>query len=150
MRKIHIRVAMVYITAAILFLIIRSFVVPPTFGEYDWYRGDSVREIMELPPQHANATACKDCHSERYDLWSGGAHSTVSCESCHGPSYAHTKDPIIVSADIDNSREFCGLCHAQNPSRPEGFPQIDMDTHGNGNLCVVCHNPHSPWVFGGE
>jgi formate-dependent nitrite reductase cytochrome c552 subunit len=145
MRKIHVRVAMVYIVIAIIFLIVRSFIVPPSFGEYGWYRGDSVSEIMNLSVKHAGSYSCSNCHQTEYKAWTTGKHSTVNCESCHGPLKYHVDDPGGSKVEVNATREFCGLCHNENPSRPEGFPQINLESHGNGFTCVTCHNPHYPW-----
>jgi ribosomal protein S27AE len=36
------------------------------------------------------------------------------------------------------------LCHAYNPSRPTGFPQIDPVAHNPLQPCITCHDPHAP------
>lgn len=155
MRRIHAKAITLYLSAIIIFLIVRSFIVPPTFGEftddytYRWFRGDSVREIMQLEVRFSTKEVCADCHRERYDFLQNGAHRTLSCETCHGPSMEHVKDPKLVHPSIDTTRELCKLCHEYNPTRPADFPQKYTDEHGYGRACVECHDPHSPWVFKG-
>jgi len=155
MRKAPQRVLLIYFGVILVFLILRSFIVPPTFGEftddytYRWFRGDAVREAMQFEMKFATKEMCADCHKERVDLLNRGAHRTLSCETCHGPSMKHVKEPTKYHPEIDTTRELCKLCHEYNPTRPKGFPQKFTDEHGYGRKCVECHNPHSPWIFVG-
>ncbi len=41
-------------------------------------------------------------------------------------------------------RDYCVLCHAYDPSRPTGFPQINPASHNPLKPCIECHNPHQP------
>jgi len=36
------------------------------------------------------------------------------------------------------------VCHAYDPSRPTGFPQINPTSHNPLKPCIACHNPHDP------
>ncbi|AIY89159.1 hypothetical protein [Geoglobus acetivorans] len=153
MRAATRRFLLIYLTFVLVFLMLRTVIVPPTFGEftddytYRWFRGDSVREIMQYDMKFATKEMCEQCHPEKVEFLNRGKHSTLSCETCHGPSMKHVENPTTYHPEIDTTRELCKLCHEFNPTRPEDFPQKFTDDHGYGFACVECHNPHSPWVF---
>lgn len=94
------------------------------------------------PVEYVSSAVCQSCHDGEYGMWEESKHITVNCETCHGPGAEHVKTG--ESAVVDVSREFCGLCHATLVSRPDDFPQVDMDEMGDGEQCVNCHDPHSP------
>ncbi len=156
MRAATKRFLMIYLTFIVIFLALRMIIVPPSFGEltddytYRWFRANSVREIMQLDMKFATKEMCESCHKDKVEFLNSGAHRTLSCETCHGPSMKHVQNPGDNMPKIDTSRALCKLCHEYNPTRPKGFPQKYTDEHGYGRLCVDCHNPHSPWVFKGE
>ncbi len=144
LKKVLILLAMMIIA----FLIIRSLFVPESFGQYGWYRGNSVNEIMNFKVNNSNSTDCADCHQSIYLTWSNGSHNTVNCDDCHGPTEDHVNNNRIIPQPANDSREFCGLCHFQNVARPKDFPQIDPNSgHGEGLNCTYCHNPHKPWFI---
>ena len=130
-----------------IFILVRSIVVPPSFGDYGWYRGDSVGEIAGTMPVYATSQECKACHADQYKQWSEGEHKTVNCETCKGPGGEHTKDPPAHEMVIDTSRDFCALCHNQNPSRPAEFAQKDTSVHNSGQPCIECHDSHDPYLI---
>ena len=131
----------------IAFILVRSLVVPGSFGQYGWYRGDSVNELRNLTVNYAESTSCggENCHKIIYDVWVKDRHKTVNCETCHGPAEKHVLNPRETLTPANDTREFCGKCHFKQIARPELFPQIDPDTHGQDLRCVYCHNPHKPW-----
>ncbi len=143
------RAFLILILAIIGFLFIRSFIVPGSFGQYGWYRGDSVKEIRDLPVGYAGSASCSDnsCHKTIYSIWADSRHKTVNCETCHGPLENHVTNTRIMPVPANDSREFCGLCHFKKAARPDAFPQIDPETHGENLRCVYCHNPHTPWFL---
>lgn len=143
MREYNKRLVAVIILFIASFLGIRSLVVPESFGEYGWYRGASPGEIMAQPMVYATSEECVTCHP-RDEKWEEGLHKNLNCETCKGPGKAHVQDPKTHRIKLDTSREFCGDCHARDPSRPKSQPQIDMDSHNKGQLCITCHRPHSP------
>ena len=132
--------------AIVLFLIVRTLVVPKSFGDYGWYRANSVNDIKNFKVQYSDATECIDCHQNVYTVWSNGSHKTVNCDDCHGPTEDHVNDNRIMPQPANDSKEFCGLCHFKKAARPDNFPQIDPNSnHGEGLQCTYCHNPHKPW-----
>jgi hypothetical protein len=81
----------------------------------------------------------------------------VQCEACHGPGSEHIargggKGVAII---VNESAEFCGLCHVRGtsdkPPASGGFIrhheqyQELKNSGGMANLkCVTCHDPHKP------
>lgn len=144
----HLKKAFTLLAIGIIaFIFVRSLIVPPSFGEYGWYRGDSVIENRNFPVEHAGSMSCgeEDCHKTLYSIWANSRHKTVNCETCHGPSEKHVSNVRIMPQPANDSRDFCGLCHFKRSARPENFPQIDPEIHGENLKCGFCHNPHKPW-----
>ncbi len=133
--------------ALIAFIFVRSMIVPASFGQYGWYRADSVIEIRNLTVEHAGSASCSgdSCHESIYSIWSNSSHKTVNCETCHGPAANHVNNVRIMPQPANDSRDYCGLCHYKRVARPADFPQIDPETHGENLKCTYCHNPHKPW-----
>ncbi len=129
-----------------VFITLRHFLVPPSFGLYGHYRANAVDEIRQKEIKYAGSEACIDCHEDIYDLKAKSYHKNVTCEVCHGPAYAHTQDPTGVKPEIPHNRSQCTICHNYNPARPTGFPQIIASQHNPGFFCAHCHNPHNPSV----
>ncbi len=146
----HIKRAVALLVMAIIgFIFVRSFIVPGSFGQYDWYRGDSVIDNRNLPVGYAGSGSCgeENCHKTIYKIWTDSRHKTVNCETCHGPAGNHVGNIRIMPQPADDSREFCGRCHFKRAARPSSFPQIDPETHGENLKCAYCHNPHKPWFI---
>jgi hypothetical protein len=61
------RFAGLFILAFLLFLVIRHFVVPPSFGQYGHYRGAAIGEIAARPVKFAGHDSCEACHSDVAD-----------------------------------------------------------------------------------
>lgn len=133
------------LTAAIViaYFVARYFLVPASFGQYGWYRGDALKDYAALPIAFAGMPACTECHSEVVEKKAKGGHKMVPCESCHGALNSHAEDPSITPPKITD-RRFCVRCHEANPSRPEKFPQVNLAKHHDEELCTKCHSPHQP------
>ncbi len=136
---------LVYLTLAIVavYFLARGFLVPASFGQYGWYRGNALKEIAALPIRYAGRAACAECHEEAAERLAEGSHQGLSCEACHGPGAAHAEDPAEAAPKPENSR-FCLRCHEFNLSRPAKFPQVEADDHFPDQKCAECHAPHSP------
>ncbi len=146
----HLKRAFIILIVVIIgFIYVRSLIVPGSFGQYGWYRGDSVPEIMNLTVEYAGSASCSDknCHQAIYSIWADSRHKTVNCETCHGTSEEHVINTRVMPVPANDSRDFCGKCHYKRAARPVDFPQVDPETHGENLKCAYCHNPHKPWFI---
>ncbi len=115
------RFALLFVIAFVVFLIIRHFVVPKSFGEYGHYRGAAITEIAARPVHFAGHETCEACHIDVLDMKKTGKHAGVNCEACHGPLADHANDPSIVPAKPDTA-VLCARCHTASAAKPKGFP----------------------------
>jgi hypothetical protein len=144
------RAALVLVVALAAVMLARGFLVPKSFGMYGPYRYDNVVEQMNVrTPLHRGAAACGECHEDQFKLRAAGSHKNVSCEICHAPLGMHVKaDGSVEAPPVDRSYTLCARCHRKIDGRPAKFPQVVLEQHVNvaleGNVCLTCHNPHSP------
>lgn len=139
-----VRLGAVFAVAVMALLVARSLLIPETFGKLGHYRAAAMDSIAARAIKHAGHQACAACHDDVATKRAAGNHRGVSCEVCHGPEQAHVDAPLDVKPPAPRDRGFCPLCHAYNPSRPTGFPQIDPVTHNPLKPCITCHDPHAP------
>lgn len=137
------RLVLLTIGIVVSYFTARHFLVPESFGKYGWYRADALKEHQTLPITYAGAAACADCHSDVVETKAKAGHKSVRCESCHGPLAAHAEDPTVTPPKLKD-HSFCVRCHEANPSRPENFPQVDVEDHAGNANCMECHIPHIP------
>lgn len=138
------RFAGLFVVAFLIFLGVRGFVVPKSFGQYGHYRAASMDEIAAHPMKYAGHTACEDCHSDKADTKAKGKHAHVNCEACHGPLAAHASDPSSVTPQKPDTAVLCARCHTASAAKPKNFPQVNPADHSGGMPCQTCHNPHDP------
>ena len=136
----------VFVAGVLLFLVIRAFLVPKSFGEYGHYRGAALAEIAARPINFAGHEACETCHADVLDKKKGGKHAHVNCEACHGPLAKHADDPGSVTPAKLDTAVLCVRCHEANAAKPKSFPQVVSADHSNGLPCGTCHQPHSPAI----
>jgi len=139
------RLALAFAIFISLFLMLRHFLVPDTFGEYGHYRGASLIDNAQPEIHYSGQKACFECHQDIEDLKKQDAHKEIHCETCHGPGQKHVLSG--ESADIlkPTSREFCGRCHDMNAAKQKSvIKQIDLKKNNVGKNCLECHNPHQP------
>ena len=130
----------------VIFILLRQLLVPESFGDLGHYRANSLGDNELFEMHYAGQEACIECHQEEYDLKDMDVHYDLACETCHGPSLAHTKDTVSVDVWIPETRDFCALCHTFNAARDRDVIfQIDMEEHYPEENCTYCHNPHAPW-----
>ena len=139
-----------FVIAFLIFLVVRHFVVPKSFGEYGHYRGAAIDEIAALPVKFAGHQTCEACHSDIADTKNGGKHAHVNCEACHGALADHASDPASVIPMLPDTTVLCARCHTASAAKPAGFPQVKIDEHSGGLPCKTCHNPHSPAMDGAK
>ena len=78
------RFAGLFVLLFVVFLVVRHFVVPKSFGKYGHYRADAIGEIAAHPAKYAGHETCEACHSDVADKKGKGKHAHVNCEACHG------------------------------------------------------------------
>ena len=125
-------------------LLTRFVLIPRALVSTDLHWKETVRRELARPVRFAGASACQDCHEEVATTKARSFHKNVACESCHGPAIKHAEDPGAVKPPAPRDRKFCPVCHAYDPSRPTGFPQINPTAHNPLKPCIACHKPHDP------
>ena len=152
-----IRFALLIILVIIGFLIVRTSMVPDSFGNhgsytYAYYRADSKDEQAALPAIYQGTEQCSSCHESQAAILADGTHAALDCESCHGSFKAHnnnTAERMTISDPVDA----CMTCHTRLNARPAEFPQINSfeahlkdqgETILPGLTCSTCHDPHMP------
>jgi uncharacterized CHY-type Zn-finger protein len=140
------RFAGLFVLAFIVFLVVRGYVVPKSFGQYGHYRGNAIGEIAARPVKFAGHEACETCHTDVLDVKGKGKHAHVNCEACHGPLAKHADDPSSLTPAKLDTAILCARCHTASVAKPKGFPQVDPADHSNGVPCETCHQPHSPAI----
>jgi hypothetical protein len=139
------RFAGIFVIALLLFLAIRGWLVPHSFGQYGHYRGAAMSEISARPIRYAGHQTCETCHADIVEKKSASKHASVNCEACHGPLAAHADDPSIQPAKLDTAT-LCIQCHEQSAAKPKNFPQVEPQSHSTGVPCETCHQSHSPAI----
>jgi cytochrome c7-like protein len=124
-------------------VVVLKFVVPPGLMDTAAHVRSTIQRESSKNPRYGGAVLCAECHDES-DTKKKGYHRNLSCETCHGSAKAHAEDPTAIKPTPPRKREFCVLCHAFDPSRPTGFPQINPAVHNPLKPCITCHNPHDP------
>ena len=139
-----VRLLVVFLGLAILGAFVVIVLIPTRLKDVKMQWAESIKAEQAKPVKYAGFHACAECHDRLYEKKKTGFHKDLSCETCHGPAKAHTEDPDKVKPAIPQERSYCPLCHAYNPSRPRGFPQINPVAHNPLKPCSSCHNPHDP------
>ena len=125
-------------------LVLRFVLLPDSVVSTPLHWAQAAEREAAKQPNFAGATECQMCHDGIVAKKSQGHHRGVACETCHGPASKHTEDPTAVKPPAPRDRSFCPVCHAYDPSRPTGFPQINPTTHNPLKACITCHSPHDP------
>jgi hypothetical protein len=143
------RFAGLFLLAFLIFLVVRGYVVPPSFGQFGHYRAKAINEVAARPIRFAGHQTCEGCHTDVLDVKKGGKHAHVNCEACHGPLAKHADDPTAMTPVKPDTAELCARCHTATAAKPKGFPQVNLEEHSSGVLCGTCHQPHSPAIDAG-
>ena len=140
------RLAIAFAIFISLFLVLRHFLVPDTFGEYGHYRGASLIDNALPEIHYAGQQACFECHQDIEDMKKLDVHNEIHCETCHGPGQKHVLSGEAADILKPTGREFCGRCHSTNAAKQiSAVFQIDLKKHNVNRNCLECHNPHQPW-----
>jgi len=142
-----VRLILLMFVGVLLFIVIRTFFVPADFGELGHFRAGALQDIRNLPLHYASRASCgqADCHAEEAAALASDTHAKVGCESCHGALAAHAADPKLAKAATVEANVLCARCHASLAARPKDFPQVEIETHREGEgECTECHDSHEP------
>lgn len=148
------RLVLIFIVIISVVFIVRILVLPESWGEYGYYRGDYIEEEASRPLVHGTNESCVSCHETVYEMKHAGVHQRLSCETCHAPVTEHVRDGEKF-ADMpvrhgEDQTQLCLRCHQKVEGRPEKFPMIDAKTHLEeqevrpGHECNRCHTVHAP------
>lgn len=136
------RLVLLTISIVGVYLIARSVLTPPSFGQFGWYRGNALEELRQRPVIYAGRGGCTECHKEAVQKLAKAEHKTLGCETCHGVSQPHVENPDVKLPKLTDSH--CLRCHEFAPARPAWLKQIDSGKHYSGDRCTECHVPHQP------
>ncbi len=126
-------------------LSVRAYLVPKRLKDVPFDQEVAMERERARGVKFAGASACAECHDDKVAEKAAGHHRTLACETCHGACYEHTQDPGgDFTPYAPRLRDFCVRCHAYDPSRPTGFPQINPSIHNPLKACIECHKPHAP------
>lgn len=137
------RISIVFVGFVFLVILARFVLLPGSLTDVEAHKLAATAAEANRPIKYAGAVACSDCHEEQPAVIAGGYHSTLSCETCHGPAQTHIDD-FEVKPVAPRKREFCPICHTYDSARPTGFPQINPVAHNPLRPCIECHDPHDP------
>lgn len=98
----------------------------------DWYDSDHAKAWQTLQKKGAHVDPdCQRCHTTGYGQPGGFLsalktpnRTQVGCESCHGPSQGHVRNPKIPTAYAGEARNHCTGCHDR-----ENSPKFDYDSY---------------------
>jgi uncharacterized CHY-type Zn-finger protein len=140
------RLILVFVIFISLFLVLRHFLIPDTFGKNGHYRGAALIDNTQIEIHYSGQQACFECHQDIEDLKLKDLHSQIHCETCHGPGQKHVLSKVPADILKPNGREFCGSCHNINTAKQkDAVLQVNLKEHNIEKNCIDCHNPHQPW-----
>jgi len=137
------RLAIVMAVVFVGVLVTRFLILPRSLVSTGLQQAAAIEREAAKPVKFVGSSECEDCHHDVADKQRVSFHKNLSCEGCHGQATEHLEDQS-VELPSPGKRKFCPLCHAFDPSRPTGFPQINPTTHNPLKPCIKCHNPHDP------
>jgi hypothetical protein len=138
------RLGIVIAVIVAVVLLLRLVILPEKLFSARPHQAAAVAREMAKPLRHAGVAVCRECHAEQFELKYGGKHRNIGCENCHGPAASHAADENAAKPPLPRDREACLACHGYDPSRPNGFPQVDPLEHRPRKKCISCHDPHDP------
>ena len=79
------RFAGLFVLAFLVFLVVRHYVVPKSFGQYGHYRGAAMGEIAAHPVKFVGHDTCEGCHADVADAKKAGEACTAGYGSALRP-----------------------------------------------------------------
>ena len=146
MPRIIFRLLLSFVVFVSVFVVIKQFVTPDSFGDYGHYRANSIEDNIAKTLVYKGEDECIKCHIDIFELKDSDLHSGVSCESCHYPKIDAITECKVNPPVVIGSIKFCIQCHELNFARESiRFPNLDIKDQKGDQNCIECHNPHAPW-----
>ena len=139
--------------------LVKSLLVPESFGVYGPFRADAINEAAQVPIRHGTNDSCFKCHPYEARIHKAGLHKTISCEFCHGTYADHVTDgkktgtlPVKTGEAIST---LCLRCHnteimARSEEVIKTVALPDHLKHQQVKLthtCNQCHHVHAPLKY---
>jgi hypothetical protein len=139
-----IHLSVVFAVFIVGIILIRAYAVPARLKESGYHRTKTIDSELLIKGSYSESEVCAECHDDINDRKRSGFHKFLACETCHGAGAVHAEDPGETSPPAPTGRVYCALCHAYDPARPTGFPQVTTMAHNPMKACISCHDPHAP------
>ena len=132
-------------------LLLRSWMVPATYGEPGPYRAAALDEIASHPSVLQSDAVCLKCHTDVQEERAESPHQAVRCMHCHGIGREHVASALKAAESPDHEippaeewdrnflthvdlfitqdRATCLSCHEAVVGMPEDFLKIDVAAH---------------------
>ena len=129
-----------------IFLVAAAFLKPESFGEFGHYRGDALREIAAKEIKFVDIKTCTECHKANADVLAEAEHSTINCQTCHGPGYKHNKwfeenrTKYMVMDSMTNTWTIDSALLASAGKTAEEFMLLKPDDRES---CLKCHDKNA-------
>lgn len=112
----------------------------PTTG----FAAEATAADEEKSIHHVRPEACKKCHEEIYEQWSGSMHANSSAlkDPIHAAFYQNVMgDPLAVDLrDKKGNFPVCLKCHAPIAAFEQKTKLDEKEAYANGIGCTTCHS----------
>ncbi len=137
--------------AALGMMLLRTVLMPATYGIQGPYRAEALAEIAAQPSLFPADATCHQCHEKVRHERDGTLHEAVRCAHCHGLAVDHVAKARLAAADpsvpippaaewdgnfltridlyLTKDRSTCLSCHEQVVGMPADFKKIDPAVH---------------------
>jgi hypothetical protein len=148
----------IFVMVGVGFLI-KSLLLPDSFGVYGPYRADAIKEAAEVPIRHGTNDSCFKCHPFEAKIHKAGLHKSISCEFCHGTYADHVtqgkKTGILPVKTGEEITTLCLRCHnTEIKARSEKvIKTVALPDHLKDqqvkltHTCNQCHHVHAPLKY---
>ena len=100
--------------------------------------------VAAEPVQHVDGMACKQCHEEIYNQWSGSMHANSSAlkDPIHGAFYKNVMGDPLQEGLTNKKGQFpvCLKCHAPVAAMDKKTKLDAKPAYAAGVSCTTCHS----------
>lgn len=148
----HLRILMsLIILGGVSALLLRSRMVPASYGQHGPYRGAALQEVASRKSVLQSDATCLKCHENVQAERAESPHKAVRCAHCHGIGRDHVTHALMAAESPDHSippveewdgdflthvdlfithdRATCLSCHKAVVGMPADFRSIDVAAH---------------------